>query len=387
MDFKAVIGIYGVSGSGKSRLLSALQSSRPEWRCLEGSQVIDMIMQEQGESLSDFRTKGEFEKTEIRNRAIQKIQSFSGVIVVAGHCSFPETCSTDGDFTFENLFTKGDGETFDVILYLDKNAEIVHNQREQDTETSKRSRPRLSVDIIQEWVEHEEQVLQKVCDKHDISFSLISDEDLVEGHIAEHLLAPLVSKVQAKSEQNLKEAVLSVPASDVFLLIDGDRTLCPMDTGKVFIDFLPDIEGGDPLKKIFKRYDSYSFQAFLEVARFYDNVISTTDYQDLSLKIGRDEVTMYDEWIQFLTSIHPTVQPIVLTSGNREIWQAALESNNLGNVTLLAGNHIGLHSYIVDSQAKAVVAKKLRDLHGGCKIISFGDSGMSRLRRQSTIDK
>ena len=45
---KLVIGIYGISGSGKSHVLSEIQAARMEWRCLEGSEVIQQMMREDG---------------------------------------------------------------------------------------------------------------------------------------------------------------------------------------------------------------------------------------------------------------------------------------------------------------------------------------------------
>lgn len=380
MDCKTVVGIYGVSGSGKSTLLSLLGSSHPEWHCLEGSQVISTVMEEEGETMNDFYEKNDDERSEIRNRAVKMIQTFHGVTIVAGHCSFPATSSTDCDepFAFKDVFTEGDGETFDVILYLDTDPAEVHSHRKQDNETSKRSRTNLSVEAIRTWIEHEKKVLQQECDKHGIHLALVTNQEMVEGHIATRVLAPLVTKVQAESARALKAEVGKVPASEVFLLIDGDRTLCPIDTGKAFADqVLPGSD--DPLKKIFKRYAEYSFQAFLEVAMYYANIMSTPDYQALSLSIGQHDVVIYNEWIHFLTTLPPNVHAVVLTSGNREIWQVALESNKLSSVTLLAGNHIGLHSYLVDSQAKADVVNELRELYGGCKIFSFGDSGKSGL--------
>ncbi len=80
---------------------------------------------------------------------------------------------------------------------------------------------------------------------------------------------------------------------------------------------------------IFKRYDDYCFQAFLEVAIFYANALSTHEYQALSLSIGRKEAVIYTQWLQLLTKLPPTAHAIILTKGNCEIWQAALSTNEL----------------------------------------------------------
>jgi ABC-type lipoprotein export system ATPase subunit len=63
MDCKAVVGIYGVSGCGKSRLLSLLQAAHPEWRCLEGSSVIRSILEQNGEGLKDFHARLNLKRT------------------------------------------------------------------------------------------------------------------------------------------------------------------------------------------------------------------------------------------------------------------------------------------------------------------------------------
>ena len=66
MNCKTIVGIYGISGSGKSTLLSLIQQSHPEWCCLEGSQVIGMVMEEQGKTMNDFYTLNDCEQDIIR---------------------------------------------------------------------------------------------------------------------------------------------------------------------------------------------------------------------------------------------------------------------------------------------------------------------------------
>jgi hypothetical protein len=42
-----------------------------------------------------------------------------------------------------------------------------------------------------------------------------------------------------------------------------------------------------------------------------------------------------------------------------------------------------LHEYLVDSDAKGMVVNEIRKLHGGCKILSFGDSCKYYVRRRT----
>jgi|Transcript_4059 hypothetical protein len=126
MNCKTVVGIYGVPGSDKSTLLSLIQKSHPEWRCLEGSQVIGMVMEEKGETMKNFHEKSDTEKASIRACAIKTIHDYKGVTVVDGHCplspAFPVVARTEEEWNptepiaFKDVFTANDGDLFDIIV-------------------------------------------------------------------------------------------------------------------------------------------------------------------------------------------------------------------------------------------------------------------------------
>ena len=139
-----------------------------------------------------------------------------------------------------------------------------------------------------------------------------------------------------------------------------------------------------PLKEIFMRYEHYTFQAFLEVSILYSKVVSSDEYIRLCEKIGREEVCIFHAWKEFLDSIPSYVHPIIVSSSIREVWQSMKsfhieqhgQSSGLGRASVIAGNNVSLHPYVVGDTSKALVAKTLRKLHGGCQIISFGDSSL-----------
>ena len=346
-------------------------------------------MQDRGQSFSDFQAMDGEAKEEIRNSAVQTMQDFRGVTVVAGHCSFP--VSRDGQVAFDDVFNHRDGETYKAILYLDKAARHIERQREADNISAKRSRPVMSVDVIEQWIQHEKATLRRECEKYGIYFALVRDDKEVIELIVEKIVSPFLLPAKERSEDALRAAVAAMPSADVFLLVDGDRTLCPEDTGKIFFEKArlrdPGLNGGsgDPLKQIFQRYPTYTFQAFLEVAMLYERSLNESAYRRVSHEVGSHSVNIYPQWIQFLTNLPPNVHPVLISSGNRDVWQAALERHNIGsneadakssvNMSIIAGNHIGLHRYIVDSHGKALVATELRRAWGGCKIVAFGDSG------------
>ena len=266
------IGVYGVSGCGKSRALSELQKIRPEWRCLEGSDVIENVLQKRGESLADFKAMDETFKTEIRNLAIGVLEEMcTGLTVVAGHASFPKNCSNISAPTFSDIFTDGDAQTYDAILYLDVDPDKVYQQREGDSNTGTRHREYLPVEVIAKWNQHEKEYLQGVCKKGDIYFALVRNVNEILMHVTDHILPPLILEAEMKSQQALKLAVQSIPSADVYLLFDGDRTLAPNDTSKLLFENTS--TPSSSLKAIFQRYPSYTFQAFLEVAMLYDRLM------------------------------------------------------------------------------------------------------------------
>jgi len=413
---KLVIGIYGVSGSGKSHTLSRIKTSRMEWRCLEGSEVIEQILQEESaadekKSLLDFRNMDEEIQNEIRRKAVQRIRAFRGVTLVAGHCSFPVTgqplssskgSAERGEVRFHDVFSQDDGETYDVIFYLDKEASEIYKHRETDNHTGKRSRQDIAVEIIEQWINHEKAMLLNKCQEHDIHFEII-DNDGSEGIIIDKLVdrilkefvEPEISQVKAESESHLRKAVRNLsPPANIYLLIDGDGTLCSQDTGREFFryaktQFRREAEDGgggsddDPLKTIFKRYPQYTFQAFWEISMLYATALTVPQYRDVSRHIGTAVVRIHEQWRSFFSdlrqsSLKATVHCIIISCSNYDVWHAALSSLGFldgGILSIIAGNHVELHPFVVDDDAKQLVVNELRCYSPGCKVISFGDSG------------
>jgi adenylate kinase len=374
---KSTIGLYGVSGSGKSWHLAKLRKSHPEWCCLEGSQVISEILVERGDDLASFTGMHADEKSTIRKLAISRIGRIPGVTVVAGHCSFPKVLtepSLPGHLSFEDVFSPSDAKTYNAVIYLDRPAHTVFAQRLKDDST--RRRPYLSLDEIEQWIQHEKVVLQHECNKYGLTFFLVRDEDDPAKYVSEKILDPLFVDAERRSISALKLAIEDLPDADTYLLVDGDRTLCREDTGIQFFNQINDIEG-DPLKTIHQRYPKYSFRAFLEVAILYATV---ADYEVVSIRTA-EHVEMYSDWIAFLMQVPPKVHVVLVSSGNRDIWQAILKNQGLlGNnthtdISIIAGNHILLHSYVVDNTAKELVVTELRKRSGGSHIVAFGDSG------------
>lgn len=111
----------------------------------------------------------------------------------------------------------------------------------------------------------------------------------------------------------------------------------------------------------------------------YSNAVVQEIYSALCESIGKTHVQVFPAWKAFLNEIPKNVHPIIVSSSIREVWLSMQENERehigIQRLSIIAGNNMLLHPYLVDDNAKAIVAKTLRRLHGGCHIISFGDSG------------
>ena len=107
----------------------------------------------------------------------------------------------------------------------------------------------MSVEIIEKWIEHEKDLLQRECTKHDIIFAIVGEGNDPIRYISEQIVAPLILKAERASRQALISAVQTIPEADVHLLVDEDGTLCGDDTGTMF--FAQNDHGGGVLNQIF----------------------------------------------------------------------------------------------------------------------------------------
>jgi adenylate kinase len=229
---KVVIGLYGISGAGKSYCLALLRKERPEWRCIDGSQVMEGVLRDRGyDGIESFKGLAKDDATTVRQEALRRIQAFAGVTVVAGHGSFPKRSDSMTTLEFDDVFTKEDGETYNAILYLDVDADAVYKHRSDD---SSRIRPAYDTACLERWICHEEELLKNKCKEHGILFELVRPVDVVKC-IVERVVHPWVESVLQRSKAALEQAVARVPAADVYLMIDGDRTFTPADTGRAFL--------------------------------------------------------------------------------------------------------------------------------------------------------
>mmetsp|Transcript_12447 Transcript_12447/g.26345 ORF Transcript_12447/g.26345 Transcript_12447/m.26345 type:complete len:657 (+) Transcript_12447:203-2173(+) len=371
-----VVGLYGVSGVGKSTLLRSLEALRPEWNMTEGCENLLAVMNEGG--LDKFLALPRDEKTRVREDAIRLVaRRCAHVALVTGHFSFPEADA------LEPVFTDADGNTYSQIIYLDHvSAEEVAAQRAAD---HARVRSFLPTAKLSQWMEFEKGELRRICKERGIDFVLTSEllrmnadgEDtfprLVERAIV-HQLRSRVQEAERASFEALQRAIAELPRAECYLLIDGDRTLSPEDTASHYFqekDFFQ-------LCSIFKRHKDYCFEAFWEAAALYGK--TPVDAYQLRCKEVAASVPLYVEWVDLIRSLPSSCHAVLVSSGIRDVWTRLLErygilrGANIGGMSVIAGNRTDLHGYLVDAAAKEEVAKSLRATRGGAHVFAFGDS-------------
>jgi len=134
----AVIGLYGVSGCGKSYLLNRLKWNFAEdanFVFKDGSEIINEAV---SGGFASFQRMGTNEKHLAREQAIRSVSKGSGVTVVTGHLLFWED---EEDEEGDRVDTDADWDVYTHIIYLDIPAEQVVKYRAND---GKRNRHALS---------------------------------------------------------------------------------------------------------------------------------------------------------------------------------------------------------------------------------------------------
>jgi uracil phosphoribosyltransferase/phosphoserine phosphatase/adenylylsulfate kinase-like enzyme len=373
-----VIGLYGISGSGKTYLLEQLKDKLPQ----EGFAFYDgsgMIAKTIPGGLEEFQRLDEREKIHWRQVAIDRIAHESAAsgkaAIVAGHFMFWPEREEAGT----PVYTQNDLDTFTHIVYLDVPAELIEQRRLGDTE---RCRPSTSITHLHRWKEEEKEQLRRLCRQHNILFSLVSPHASLLDEISIH-----IRDFQCHSEEyNLSQAekvlddalVASKGQLETVLVMDADRTLAAADTGALFwkrVSASGQLTGDiSPLKTLFSSPLAYSYTAFRQAVLLYEETAHELEYDDICSDVA-SEVTMYPDFVSLLQRVagQEHVRAVVVTCGLRRIWEKILEREGLAKrVKVIGGGRIA-DGYVVTAAVKAALVVRIREIHK-LHVCAFGDS-------------
>lgn len=162
------VGLYGISGVGKTTTLKKLVALNSDFIWLEGANLLLDVAEI---NLSDFKKLSSPEKYTIRENAISKaikIQERENKhIVIDGHLAFPKN-ETD----FEDVMTNMDKLFYTDIVYPKVSPKIIL-ERQQNDISKKRD---YSIQTITEWIDFEINQLHKVSIEYNINFVIVESE-------------------------------------------------------------------------------------------------------------------------------------------------------------------------------------------------------------------
>ena len=377
-DKPVVVGLFGISGCGKTFLLNQLETQLEEknFTFFEGSKMIANVVPG---GLKAFESMGDEEKVLWRQLAINTIGkecAESGqVAVVTGHFMFwPE-----GQSRGQEVYTENDLATFTHIVHLDVPPEVVAKRRSEDKE---RSRPPISLAHLRKWQEVEKNQLRVLCRNHGILFLALSSTPLPTNkisillhdfriHTKKHNLSCAESELDKviTAGQGLLETVL---------IIDADKTLAAEDTGVLFWKMLADsMRSKDeeyPLKSLFSSPLGHSYTAFRQATLLYEEAASDEEFDTICQKVA-SAVTMYPEFVSLLHQAgeRSHIAPVIVTCGLRRVWENVLEREGLSDTVKVIGGGRISNGFVVSADVKGALVSRLRVLHQQYTW-AFGDS-------------
>ena len=362
-----VIGIYAISGSGKSTVMEALKYYfRAGFLFFEGSEQLEKTADM---SMDEFKLLSKSEQDSHRACAIQSIQDrcreAQSTGIVTGHYLL----YSRSDKSTNVVGTDKDFEIFTHILYLKFDIPTIQRRRQEDGE---RVRPDLENSVVEAWQGKEHNALLDRCYKAQIPFYAIPEHlknepeyiyDLIRHAIAKEEINNQfgINTVQALLDQSIKQDTKAV------LVFDADKTLSASDSGKLWVqnhDFESEL-----LERIFKTY-GHTTQAFklaetLYIQDKYDK------FESVCARIA-NEIELYPQIKDLLecASGETGVEVIVVTCGLRRVWERVLDANGFLKISVFGNGR--RYTPLVTPTVKAAVIEELQKRQ--IFVTAFGDS-------------
>ncbi|KAL8917035.1 MAG: hypothetical protein Q9208_008210 [Pyrenodesmia sp. 3 TL-2023] len=376
-----VVGLYGISGCGKTKLLNDLKPELGEDSFIfwDGSEKIDSIVPD---GLKAFQAMGKAEQDKWRKRAVISIGEDSKANgktgVVAGHFMF----WLEGQEA-EQACTQADLDMYTHIIYLEIPPGEVLERRSKDTGKHRES---ASMSHLGKWQQLEKDRLRQICRKNNILFLVVAPQ-LLNKWSPSNKVSTLIRDFQRHSENynsklakvKLDEAIGSLlNRPETMLVLDADKTIATEDTGKLFWKTVSDARSSeadaDTLADLFGGPLGYSYNAFRQATLLYEETADDWQFEGLCKDVA-EKVTLHPEFLSLLRKAaeEKHVSALLLTSGLRRVWELVLERNNLSKtVTVIGGGRIA-DGIVVTGAVKGGLVSRLRS-HYQMHVWAFGDS-------------
>lgn len=165
--------------------------------------------------------------------------------------------------------------------------------------------------------------------------------------------------------------------SKLRFVFDGDKTLAPFDTGKIFHDAVSrKLSGVDPdfLQNLFGGPLGYSYLAFRQLVLTYDGIMTDCMFEEVCFETA-SAVHMYPEIESLLrhASTTPHTKALIVTSGLKRIWERVLQLAKLDHAVQVIGGGRLCDGYVVNAAVKAHLVSRLQKEYSQY-VWAFGDS-------------
>jgi uracil phosphoribosyltransferase/phosphoserine phosphatase len=372
-----VVGIYGVSGVGKSFFMNQLKMSLGEvdFIYFEGSDVIADIVDG---GLPAFKKSNDEVQEHFRASAIEiisnKCRDSGKTGIVTGHYLL-----WDEGKECVNVCTPNDLAIYSHMLYLDMPPAVIVGRRREDII---KRRAEFSVGHLRKWQETEKKALREACQCHGILYCSLSSHLLPLG--VEKLLRDFSCQ---NVYNNLLVALGTLDGAIVnreqlkMVVFDADRTLNAEDTGAMFWKRISlssgqvsDDSSKTPAQAVFEGPMGYTYNAFRQVTLLHEEVLSDDDFDSVCKDVA-SSVTIHPEILSLLQCIAEDIHvgAVIVTCGLAKIWENVLEREGLlGKIKIIGGGRID-DGFVVTADVKEALVAHLQNEY--CmEVWAFGDS-------------
>lgn len=187
---EAVIGVYGVTGAGKTSLCQELILRAPDCRFFTESDILTDFMRRTDHSdFRAFREKTESERMRIREAAFtlhaERVQNSDGLLFGDAHFSFPrirlgaiEQEHPDAEDGIQPVMPSAAWKLYTVIVYLDPSPAVVQERLPAIAAVDSRNAWAASLTVleIQRWIEYEKRKLKHECVRRGVPFIAVAGE-------------------------------------------------------------------------------------------------------------------------------------------------------------------------------------------------------------------
>lgn len=262
-----IIGLYGVSGSGKSHLRAQLEEKLDPTKFLvfEGASALTESLKKQGKgSHKEFRDLPVSDQFACRIDAIKCIQTMCAkeqkAGIVTGHfILWSKEIARAPRPEHANIMTDADKEAYTHILYLDTDPVTIVEQVERDNAKEgkeRRERTQWGLEGTRTWQKTEREELRTLCNDYGILFTTVEQSSVdAVVELVEDFAQHNESYNKEVAETALDQVVADAGPAEIFLVLDADKTLSPADAGPLYwmaalnpgeSDLLKSVFGGAP---------------------------------------------------------------------------------------------------------------------------------------------